>query len=73
MDLKKLIGRKVPDDIRRCVSCNLRVMGRGDNHGWKGVQLLPDDIDSFAWYCSKDICQKAYKEAVDQAVVNWNQ
>lgn len=52
---------KVPDEIRECQSCHLKVIARGDQHGWKGVDAGGGVL---AWFCDKSICQQQRDEFI---------
>lgn len=57
--------------IMTCHSCNMRVMLRGDWSGWKGVQEKPGAPETFRWFCSKEVCQKAYRDTLQAAIAEW--
>lgn len=57
---------KVPDEIRECEGCHLKVIGRGDQAGWKGVDAGGGKM---AWYCDKPACQQARDEFIAQRQV----
>lgn len=54
-------GEKVPDEIRECQSCHLKVIARGDQYGWKGVDAGGGVL---AWFCDKSICQQQRDEFI---------
>jgi hypothetical protein len=54
---------KVPDEIRECSSCHLKVIARGDQHGWKGVDAGGGVLK---WFCDKSICQQQRDEFIAQ-------
>lgn len=62
---------KHSDSIMTCAVCNMRVMMKGDWSGWKGVQAEPERPDTFRWFCGKKLCQSAYQEALQAAIVQW--
>jgi hypothetical protein len=60
------------EEPQRCHSCGLTVIARfGDTRGWKSIQMLPNDAESFWHYCSNPVCQEAYEKAYDEALKNW--
>lgn len=54
---------KVPDEIRECGSCHLKVIARGDQHGWKGVDAGGGVL---MWFCDKSICQQQRDEFISR-------
>lgn len=56
-----------------CSSCGIKVIGRfGDTRGWRGVQVIPNDAESFKWYCNNPVCQEEFDEAFSKAEKAWS-
>jgi hypothetical protein len=67
MTLPDLYPRhKVPDEVRECMGCHIKVMGRGDQSGWKGVDGGGGNLH---WYCDKPACQGARDEFIQKRQV----
>lgn len=49
------------DETRRCASCGLTVMAKGDWQGWKGVDVGSGQM---IWYCDKAPCQAKRDETI---------
>lgn len=62
---------KVPHEIRRCRSCGLEGLAKGDTP-FKGIQMNPRSPD-LHWYCDKKICKEAMDQAVVRAQVIWQE
>lgn len=58
---------------QECVSCGLKVIARfGDTRGWRGLQMAPNDAESFRWYCSNELCQEQFEKAYSEAEQTWS-
>lgn len=53
--------QKVPDEVRECHGCHLKVMARGDWQNWKGVDA---GDGSLRWFCDKTACQQLRDEFI---------
>lgn len=57
------LPKKKVDELRKCSSCGLTVMAKGDNYGWKGVDLGGGQMD---WFCDKLLCRQARDETIQR-------
>jgi len=58
---------------QECVSCGMKIIARfGDTRGWRGLQMAPNDAESFRWYCKNELCQQAFEEAFSEAEKAWS-
>jgi hypothetical protein len=52
---------KVPEEVRECNGCHLKVIARGDQAGWKGVDAGGGNLK---WFCDKSPCQQQREEFI---------